>query len=152
MLGTGAHARTMLSCIVGVGSVDDGIEAEFRPQLRQSAPELRFAVIAPISGIAEVARILELIGFELENGYIELRSQRQCGIRLNCGIRGTPPYDRKKAIDAENLMAYHRKQARIDASRISQDDAAQRGEMTAQILQIGHAQKRNGGKRDRRDK
>ncbi len=111
-----------------------------------------FAVVTAISGVAQVSRILELIGFELENGYIELCSQRQSGIGLNCGIRGTPPHYRKKAIDAQNLTANHRKQARIHASGISQDDAAQSGEVTAQISQIGHGQKRNGGKRDRRDK
>jgi hypothetical protein len=94
---------------------------------------------------------VKLIGFELENGYIELSGQCQSGIRLNCGVRGTPPDDRKKVLVTENLPAYDRKQARIHASGISQDDAAQSGEMTAQIFEVGHAQKRNGGKRDRRD-
>jgi hypothetical protein len=30
MLGAGSRARAMLSCVVGVGAVDDGIEGPFR--------------------------------------------------------------------------------------------------------------------------
>ncbi len=152
MLRTRTHPRAMLSYIVGVGSVDDGVEAAFPLQSGQLSPKLGFAVVATISGIAQVSRILKLIGFELENWYIESCSQPQSGIRLNDGVGGTAPDDRKKAIDAENLAAYHRKQARIHASGVSQDDAAESGEMTAQIFEVGHAKKRNGGKRDRRDK
>jgi hypothetical protein len=152
MLRTGTHPGAMLSYIVGIRSVDDGVEPAFPLHSGQSGPQLGFAVVATIGGIAQVSRILKLIGFELQNWYIESCSQPQSGIGLNGRIGGTSPYDRKKAIAAEHLPAYHRKQARIHASRIPQNDAAQRGEMTAQILEIGHAPKRNGGKRDRRDK
>ena len=116
MLGAGTHARTMLSDIIGVGSVDDGVEAAFCLQPGKLSPELGLAVIAPISGIAQVSRILKLVGFELHDRYIETCGQPQGGIGLNRRIRGTPPNDRKKAIGAKNLAAYHRKQARINAS------------------------------------
>ena len=152
MLRTGTHPGTMLSYIVGVGSVDDGIEAPFPLHSRQLSPKLRLAVVATISGIAQVSRILKLIGFELQNRYIETCSQPQSGIGLNGRIGSTAPDDRKKALGAENLAAYHCKQARIHASGISQDNAAQRGKMAAQLFEVGHAQKRNGEKRDRRDK
>lgn len=152
MLRASAHAWTMLSSIIGVGSVDDGVEVTLRLQPGELSPELGLAVIAPISGIAQVSRILKLISFELDNRYIELRSQAEGSIGLDGRIRGTPANDRKKAIDAERLAAYHRKQARIHAAGVSQDNTAQRGEMTAQMFEIGHSQKRNGGKRDRRDK
>jgi hypothetical protein len=120
MLRTGTHPRAMLSYIVGVGSVGNGVEATFPFQSGQLSPKLGFAVVAAISGIAQISRILKLIGFELQNWYIEFRSQSQSGIGLNGRIRGAAPYDRKKVIDAENLPAYHRKQARIHASGISQ--------------------------------
>ena len=116
MLCAGTHAWTMLSNIISVGSVDDGVEATFCLQSGQLSPELGLAVIAPISGIAQVSRILKLVGFELDNGYIETRSQAQGRIGLNGRIGGTAPNDGKKAIGAKNVAAYHREQARIHAS------------------------------------
>jgi len=111
MLLTGTHPGAMLSYIVGVRSVDDGVEPAFPLHLGQLGPKLGFAVVATIGGIAQVSRVLKLIGFELQDWYIEPCSQPQSGTGLDGRIGGTSPYDGKKAIAAENLPAYHRKQA-----------------------------------------
>jgi hypothetical protein len=56
----------VLPQIIGIGTIDDGIVAPFPRHVMQPDPQLGLAEITTVGGIAEVSRIFQLAGMDLE--------------------------------------------------------------------------------------
>ena len=66
LFAAGTQPGPVFAQIIGVGPVDDGVEAALLRHLPQPGPQLGFAEIAALGGVAQIVGIVELVGVDLQ--------------------------------------------------------------------------------------
>ena len=127
----------MLAEVVGVGAVDDH-GATGVGHLAEPGPQLRLAEVAPVRRVAQVLRVVELAGVELEQRHLKSGGQLPRGAPLRFGIRGAAPDHGEKAFPAERLGRGHREQCRIHAPGVPEDDTAETAQVPSQKFEVRH--------------
>src|SRR5439155_1360294 len=110
--------RAMLAQIVRVGAVAYHGEAPGPRLGDQPAPQLRLTEEAAVGGVGEVARVVELVRVELDEGDIEALGHGAGRGPLRGGIGRAPPHRRDDPLPPELLAEHHREQGRIDPAGI----------------------------------
>jgi hypothetical protein len=100
----------VLSEIVRVGSINDGSEAQPVSDPLQLGPQLGFTEVAALGRIAEVARIIQLVGIDLEHGDVEASREFDCGQCLRVRVRCAPAGDREEPPRAQRPGTHNRQQ------------------------------------------
>src|SRR5437762_12915725 len=108
----------MLAYIVGIRAVADHRQAALVRQRYQTLPQLGLAVEAPVRGIGEIVRVLELAGLDLDKRDIELPGDLTGHAPLRIRIGGAAPNRREHAVFAELLAENDREVSGIDAAGI----------------------------------
>jgi hypothetical protein len=136
----GAQTGPMLAEVVGVGAVDDRVEAADPGNRAEAQPQLGLAEVAAVGGILEVARIGQLGGVHLEQGHVEPTGQLHGHAPLDLGIRRAAPDDGKEAIGAERPTADHRQQRAVYPARVAEEHPPQAEQVMLQSFDVGHGQ------------
>src|SRR5215208_1245761 len=134
----------MLAQVISVGTVDDRVEPALRRNFVQPRPELRFAVIAAIRRITEITRISQLVGVNLHQRDVELPRELVRCPGLDLRIRRTAPHNRNKSFGTQHRSTYDSQNGRVHAARVAEDDAAESLQVSMQLLEFRHGEKRNG--------
>jgi hypothetical protein len=128
----------MLAEVIGIGSVDDRVEAPRGGQLPQPGPQLGLAEVAAVGGVAEVAGIVQLPRFQLEQRHVEAAGDVHRRTPLHLRIRGAAADDGKEPIGPERAAGGDGQQRRIHAAGIAQHHPAHPEQVSLQQIQFGH--------------
>ena len=130
----------MLAEIIGIGSIDDGIEIAIPRDLSEAGPQLGLTEVAPVGRVSEVAWIRELAGLHLEQWHVEVPGKPDRGAPLHLRIRGTSADDREEAVDAESPPPHDRQQRGVDPTRIAEQHPSESEQMATQDVEGRHGQ------------
>ena len=112
----------MLVHVVGIRAVAKHGQTTLRRERDQALPQLGLAVEAPVRGIGEIIRVLELMRLDLDERNVELAGQLAGDPPLGIGIRGTAANRREHPVLPELLTQNNGQVGRIDAAGIPKQD------------------------------
>jgi hypothetical protein len=130
----------VLTEVVGVGAVDDGVESAGLRHVAQPGPQLRLAEVATLRGILEVARVGELAGVHLEQRHVEAAREVHRGPPLHLGVGCTPADHGQKALGAERLPTRDGEQRGVYPAGIAEEHPSVAKQVRAQEIEWCHGQ------------
>jgi hypothetical protein len=128
----------VLTEIVRVGAVDDGVVAVPIGVLGQARPELALAEVAPLGAVANVAGIVQLVGVELVQRHREPLGDLDRRPSLGLRVGGTPADDGEKPAWSERSGTRHGEQRRVDPAGVAEQHPPKTEQMSFQCLEIHH--------------
>jgi hypothetical protein len=129
----------VLAQVVGVGSIEHNPIPAIPGNLTQTSPQLRLAEVTTLRRIAEVSRIEQLVGVDLEQRNVELLGNQLRILSLDCRVGRAPPHDREEASRSKGSGSHDGEEGRVDTSGVPEHRAAHVFEERLQLVQVGHA-------------
>ncbi len=140
MLLRGPQPRPVLAQVVGVGAVDDGVEAAGPCHLAEAGPQLGLAEVASVGGIGEVARVGQLVRADLEQRDLVPAGELDGAPPLRLRVRGAPTDDGEESLRPQRLAGDDGQQRGVDPARVAKQHPPVAEQAAPQEIEVGHGQ------------